>query len=338
MDKLAEEQKTDDLETTDEITDTEEESQEDTTEVTDDSEDQEQEAEDTEDTGESEESADEYTEDEAEYVRQFDLPEDIDTIEKALKYAKDLKDGVLPDVKRGQTEAQKKLEAADAILRQAGYVNGIDDIVNGAQMPGQQQTTDGDFKWSFTSDMIKNKLAQGSLSQEDAAYLNSVAELIDPIVQQRDQMYQAGFRAVYQELQKLKGETTNLSSFTRNKEYADFVRLGKQQKFSVLEKDKLDAVMREIPKLDTYQKAQAYLIASNEKELAKVFSNINKGAETRMQKKFRHTGRFSVRSKKQATKSANYNQFLNPDGTLDQDKVLNHPDADKILDYYTKKK
>lgn len=328
--KLAEEQETGDVET-EETTDTEEESQEDTTEVTDDSEDQEQETDDT--SGES----DEETDDEVEFLKQYGLPDDIDTIEKALEYAQNLKDGLLPDVKRGQTEAQKKLEAADAMLRQSGYPNGIDDIVNGVRPQGQQQTADGEAQWAYTSDIIKNNLSQGKLSQEDAAYLNSVAEIIDPVTKHRDQMMLNGFHYIMNELQALKGETTNLSSFTRNKEYADFSRLGKQQQFNVLPKDKLDAVMKEMPKLSTYQKAQAFLMATDEKELAKMFSGIKKGAETKALKKFKRTGRFAMKGKgPKGGSSINYDSFLNPDGTINQEKVLAHPNADNILKHFTK--
>ena len=70
--------------------------------------------------------------DEADFIKQYDLPENITTVEEALDYAKNLKDGLLPELKRGQTQDQEKLAQLDVILRQRGYANGVQDVLSGA--------------------------------------------------------------------------------------------------------------------------------------------------------------------------------------------------------------
>ena len=276
--------------------------------------------------GEADDS--EYTENEAEYVKQFGFPDEVVDIHGALEYAKNLKDGVLPDVKRGQTEAQKRLDELDKRFEAYGGVDGF----LSQNKPGAQQYNGGIPEF-YVSDRLKRQLQSGEIDSDRVEYLSPVIEGFDSSLKQRDTL----LISFDERLRQLEGSTESFASSVRQQEYDRFSSGMKQRGIPVEDRAKLDEIRKKIPGIKDYNQAQAFLVASDPDRFQGVVGKIQKKAQSAALKKYRGGGRYSMPGKGKASSGGHSaDDFINPDGTVNTQKLessgLSDKEQMKILD------
>lgn len=273
--------------------------------------------------------------DEGEFIKQYGFPGDVTTTEELAEYAKNLKDGLLVDTKKGQTQAEKDLATVDNILRQRGYANGVQDVLGGGGSPVSPQAGQETVpKMTYVSDTLQEQVNRGELSAEDAQFHTPMARNLDIALRQRDNITAAMFEHFNNILNPLQGNLKSLTNTQRDNAYSTYVQANKGK---YLPKTELDKVLKDIPQFNhDYTKAHAFLMVNDNEKFSNLLSNIEKGAMKKLNRSKKR--RFLRGGGVAKTQAVDYSKYLLPDGTINRDMLdkVDDKTADKVLEYYTK--
>lgn len=274
--------------------------------------------------------------DEADFIKQYDLPEDVTTVEDALEYAKNLKDGLLPELKRGQTQAETDLAAADAALKQLGFANGVRDVLEGRGVPPAQPTgTETNWEQQFyVVPKIQERVNKGELSADDAQVFTPIMQDVDASMKRVINVMAGMYEHFNATLNPLQTGFKSITSMQKDSAYGSY---SQKNKGKAIPKEKLDKVLADVPKWgNDYQKAHNFMLVEDNKTFSNLVSNIEKGTL----KKFNRKGRrFMKGSGLAQTKSLDVNKYVLPDGTMNQVELdkLDVKTQEKVLDQIIKK-
>lgn len=284
-------------------------------------------------TQESDSDDSDSLDDEAEFIKQYGLPEEVKTLEDALEYAKNLKDGMLPELKRGQTQAEKDLAATDAALKQLGFENGVRDVIAGRKPPAPSPAGNID-NWEqkfYVAPKLQQRVNNGELSAEDARLLAPVVQDIDGAVKSVINIMAGMYEHFNNTVNPLQTGVQSITSMQKDNAYKNY---SERNKGRVIPREKLDKVLDDIPKWgNDYQKAHNYLLVEDNKTFSKFLSDVEKGTKKKLNRKGR---RFMKGGGLAQTQSMDYDKYLLPNGEIDQTAInkLDSKTADKVLDHF----
>jgi hypothetical protein len=278
----------------------------------------------TEETHTETENEDEFIDDEPAYVSQFKFPEHIKTIDEAMKYAQTLQQGLLPDMKRGQTEAEKKLELLEQKLADRG---GVDSILK----ESQGQPAGYGIQYLSESPKLKQLIQSGDISPDVA----TVIPEIDNIIYQSNRTIATVLTKIIEQVDNLSKTSDSATSEVRQMQYDKFAANCRSKKIPVLSKDKLDKILGEIPNLGNYDKAFRYLMATDQDSVIEMLKDVGKSAESQAFKKWRGSASKSgMKGKGAVATKPNFSEYLTVDGKIDESKLsrLSKKEADAMID------
>jgi len=248
------------------------------------------------DSEETEDDSGEYPEEESEYIKQFGFDEDITDIHSALTKASELlsqkEEKPMPE-----TEGEKPSPTPDKLPQ---YVSAVE--------------------------TVNKNIQTGELSDDDAKLLMPLAIKFDEMTG----ILGYGLQQAYQKIEQLSQGTQTLTSRQRNIDYHNFVREMKKNKVRPLRQEELDKAM-ELPGIDTYTKAQAYVLAKDPNKAAWFYTSLKKNAEKT--KKFRFKKGLKPKGKSTQTNILSYDHYHIGDGNMSSEFwKLPKKEQDAILD------
>jgi hypothetical protein len=248
---------------------------------------------DTESTEEKPDDSEGYIEDESEYIKQFGFGDDVTDIHSALTKASEL-----ITEKPVDQPVEKPVEKVQQELPQ--YVSAVQSI--------------------------NNKFKHGDLSEEEARIILPVAQELDDKIG----ILGYGMQQLFNKLESLSQGTQSITSRQKEVDYRDFVHEMKKNKVRPLQKNELDKAM-ELPGIDSYTKAQAYLLAKDPNKAAWFYTSLKKNAETT--KKFHFRKGLAPKGQTSETSHLSYENYHIGDGKMspafyrlsqkDQDRIVN---------------
>ena len=271
--------------------------------------------------------------DEAEFIAQYDLPEEIKTFEQALDYTKNLKDGLLPSVKRGQTDAQATIEQLDSALKGRGFEGGIPALLATISQSQQGATAPGGEPPKLTG-MFNDQVLRGEMSEEFRPFV----QMLDKVMTSRDEFYNRILYGMGGDLEKYGDSTKNLMTGQSQMQYNAYNAAHKGNAFLQSELDELKKEFAN-PNSVSYERLHNFSIVNDPKAFARLLKNVEKIAGKRAFRKFTgQRGRGTLGAGKEGTTRPNPSDFVLPNGDIDKDKLkkLSDKDQDYVLDYHTK--
>ena len=235
---------------------------------------------------------------------------------------------MLPEMKRGQTEAQR-LAQADALLKAQGFEGGVDDLLSGnisqqqpsTVQPRAEQQVAGDryFAESPVKDVIDMMAKDGRITEENLPQYKALSSVVDQAVGPQFERAEQVMTVTMAELASMKKQMRDLQW----KGLSEKVTKG-------LNRKEVDALL-DRGLFKDYEAAVNYHMFNHPDRLKALQENAeNRGQETGRKKLRRNKAIRKAKQSAQKAKQWDYKPYLNDYGALDDGKLNALPLADQV--------